>query len=105
MIADRTCSAASFLIRLRFAAPTADSILEKIGRVRKVISGTGHWRSPPALQGRVDGGTVDPTSMSWLSSFRTRAAAGRMLHSRSIEYLPGPLTASNARPPMILTFL
>lgn len=48
MIADRTCSAASFLIRLRFAAPTADSILEKIGRVRKVISGAGHWRSPPS---------------------------------------------------------
>jgi len=47
MIADRTCSAASFLIRLRFAAPSADSILEKIGRVRKAISGTGHWRSPP----------------------------------------------------------
>jgi len=68
MIADRTCSAASFLIRLRFAAPSADSILEKIGRVRKAISGTGHWRSPPAPQGRVDGGTVDPTSMIWLPS-------------------------------------
>lgn len=105
MIADRTCSAASFLIRLRFAAPTADSILEKIGRVCEVISGTEHWRSPPALQGRMDAGTVHPTSKIRLSSFRTRAAAGRMLHSRSIEYLPGPLTASNARPPMILTFL